>query len=457
MITINLDALLGDIAKRKDILLYSADGTVLVSEYSQLTGHNIYEERPLFKRFSENTPELNYSADVNGKDEGFTALWTRLDISGWQFVTFINDDVIEEGASEQLMVSALLGLICLIAALAVLWVTLEKLVLKPVGGTPDEIAALMEEMAGGNFSRTLQQTGRETGIYRSLIKLARQLSELIKNSHGIAESVSSASSQLHVVMNSSKENAQDELSQVEQISTAISELSSTSMEVSKQAVIAEEQAKGAQENINNGKLTLEKNLELTGSIHSSVNESAGIVDDLRAYALEIGSVIEVINSVSEQTNLLALNAAIEAARAGEFGRGFAVVADEVRSLASKTQQSTVSIQEIIEKLQKQSERAQDNMAHNVELIEQSVELAENVKASFEDIAAAVTSISEVNTLVATASQEQFCVTEDISKNTTVAFDLVRQNVAGVDQTLQASVELSQLADTQKSELSAFKL
>ena len=315
----------------------------------------------------------------------------------------------------------------------------------------------MGKMADGDFSQKLASSNKDTGIYQSLVKLSEQLSGLIKNSHSISESVSSASQQLNIIMNETKSNAQEELSQMSQISTALTQLSSTSQEVSQQAVAAEEQAKDARNNVETGKLTLEQNISLIDSINASINDSAGVVVDLRKFALEIGTVTEVINSISEQTNLLALNAAIEAARAGEHGRGFAVVADEVRSLASKTQESTVSIQDIIEKLQTQSEKAQNNMVQNVELIEQSVELADNVKASFEDISRAVDSISEINTLVATASQEQFTVTEDISRNTTVAFDLVQKNVAGVEETLQAAVDLAQLAQTQKKELDVFRI
>lgn len=116
------------------------------------------------------------------------------------------------------------------------------------------------------------------------------------------------------------------------------------------------------------------------------------------------------------------------------------------------QKSTISIQEIIEKLQKQSERAQENIEKNVNLIEQSVELIYDVKASFLDISGAVESISEINTLVTTAAQEQTFVTEDISKNTTLAFDLVQKNVSGIDETLQTSVELSQMTVKKKIEL-----
>ncbi|MDF4734312.1 methyl-accepting chemotaxis protein [Vibrio parahaemolyticus] len=454
--SVYLDSFLESVAERKDVFLYTEDGTILAAPYPGLRGKNIYQELPLYKSFSASTPEMNYSKVVEGDDTAFTAFWTQLDIGGWKLVSFIKDAEIKKGADSQLVTSAIVGTISLIIGLSILLVTVNKLVLVPVGGAPTEIAGLMEKMANGDFTQRITPTGNETGIYQSLIKLSNQLSELIQNTHSISENVASASEELNAVMNDTKSNAQEELSQVEQISTAITELSSTSQDVSQQALVAEREACKAKENVQSGKQTLEQNIT-TGSIHSSVNESANIVDELRKLAIEIGSVTEVINSISEQTNLLALNAAIEAARAGEHGRGFAVVADEVRSLASKTQESTVSIQEIIEKLQKQSERAQTNMAQNVELIVHSVQLADNIKASFEDISASVESISEINTVVATAAQEQFSVTEDISKNTTLAFDLVQQNVFGMNETLQASSDLAMLAETQKSDLGFFKI
>jgi methyl-accepting chemotaxis protein len=455
--TVLLEAVLGDMAERKDMFIYSSDGTILSSPYPQLLGKNIFTVRPLYKNFSSSSPELSYTAKVDGDDIDFTAFWGEIDVTGWGYVTFIRDSIIEQGAEEQLLSSILAAFACLILAVGILIYTMDKLVLKPVGGAPDEIAALMEKMATGDLTQELHQTGKETGIYLSLVNLSQQLSELIKNSHGISESVSAASQQLNTIMSDTKSNSQEELAQVEQISTAINELSSTSHEVSNKAVLAEDEAKKARENVVNGKQMLEKNITLTGDINSSVTDTAEIVEELKAFAVEIGTVTEVINSVSEQTNLLALNAAIEAARAGEHGRGFAVVADEVRNLASKTQESTVSIQGIIEKLQSQSERANNNMIKNVELIEESVLLADHVKSSFEDISAAVESISEINALVATASQQQHCVTEDISKNTTQAFDLVQQNVSAVDETLQASSELAQMAEMQKNELAFFKV
>ncbi|NLS12680.1 methyl-accepting chemotaxis protein [Vibrio sp. SM6] len=448
---------LEQLQQRDNMFLYTDDGTIMVSAYPELVGKNIFDVRPHYRQFNSSTPELAYPAQIGTEQVDFTAFWLELEINGWGYVTFVRDSEIHAGAMDQLMSSLSVGLICLLLALGVLLVVLQNLVLKPVGGAPQDIANLMEKMAAGELQQDFSKQKRTSGIYRSLNHLSEQLATLIKNSHGIATNVSAASQELNVVMTDTLTNVRDEQRQFEQISTAINQLSATSVEVSEKAVMAEEQTRICQQNVNRGKQTLEDNILLTHQINDSVSSTAVLVKELRAFAVEIGSVTDVINTISEQTNLLALNAAIEAARAGEAGRGFAVVADEVRNLASKTQESTVSIQDIITRLQLQSEKANTNMVKNVELIEQSVEFADQIKASFEDISSAVSSISEINTLVATASQEQNNVTEDISKNTTFAFDLVQRNVSAVHQTLQASAELAQLAQTQEDELAFFNV
>lgn len=332
-----------------------------------------------------------------------------------------------------------------------------NMLMRFIGGDPIEIEAIVKRISQGDLSQSLPDSGKETGIYASILVLSKALSSSLKLSSDISDNVSSSSEELTAVMKDTAKNIQNELAQVEEISTAISELSSTSKEVSANAVQAEDETRKAIKNVQQGNSNLEQSIALIQNINESVQETATMIEALRNSALDIGEVTNVISSISEQTNLLALNAAIEAARAGEQGRGFAVVADEVRNLAGKTQESTQSIQDIITKLQAQSEQANDNMIKNVSAIRESVTLSENVKGSFNDIIHSVQAISDINTLVATASQEQYCVTEDIAKNTTRTFDLVNENVAAINQIEQAAQELALLAEKQKEELSFFKL
>jgi len=436
---------------------YMSKGLRFIAIVYKVNPKKILDVRPDYEQFTPETPELSYQAEINGTTEGITAFWGRMNINGWGYVTFTTSNKITNDANSQLLYSLAIGLVCFIIACLILLVVMDKLVLKPVGGAPEDIAKLIEKMAGGDLTVKLTPSAKDTGIYRSLVALSNQLSEIVCNSLKVSESVASSSEQLNVVMNDTLNNMESEKQQVEQISTAIYELSTTSQEVSSKAVSAEDETKVSLSTIDSGKVTLEKNIALTNDISISVAETAMIVDELRKFTIEIVTVIDVINGISDQTNLLALNAAIEAARAGEAGRGFAVVADEVRSLASKTQQSTVSIQDIILKLQQQAEKASSNMTQNVDLIEGSVVLADQVKAAFEDIAQATKAISEINAMVATASVQQTGVTEDISKNTSEAFDLVQQNVQSINQALQAANELAQLAQKQKDDIGFFKV
>lgn len=118
--TIKVQSILDAFNDRHDMFIYSKKGTIIFSPYPELLNKHIFDERPLYTQFSASKPELSYSAVVRGKEIAFTAFWNQLDVTGWGYVVFTKDSVINKNASEQLIASIIIGLISLIVSVIVL-------------------------------------------------------------------------------------------------------------------------------------------------------------------------------------------------------------------------------------------------------------------------------------------------------------------------------------------------
>ena len=349
-------------------------------------------------------------------------------------------------------VVAVIGLI-VVVGLIIAWY-LSGMIVSPIMAVRDALG----KVALGDLSvRTDEQGNNEIcNLSHDLNLTLSKLQGTIGSMNRISEQVASASTELAEVMASAQRNAQSELSEIEQVASAVNELSSTAENVSGNASEADECAKHSHKMIKEGMDVFSQSEQASHETSAKMNEAAEVVTNLRAQSEQVSKVIEVIQAISEQTNLLALNAAIEAARAGEAGRGFAVVADEVRKLAARTQESTREIQAIIENLQAQSAGANTGMQASLKMLQESEELTGLANEVLVGITDAMAVIGDMNAEVAAAAEQQSQVTQSINRNVVNMSDLVNQNVAGISQSAAASEELSRLAEQQHKQLAFFR-
>ena len=376
-----------------------------------------------------------------------------------QEVNSFSDIVLNESYSKNIQVQNTAATIVISVFLISLFISwhLSSLIVLPI----QKLQLVIRKLAEGNLAVRTDSDGRNeiAQLSKDINTTAIQLQKTIEELYNINESVASASTELAAIMNEAELNSQKELLEIEQVASAVNELSSTANNVSDNALAADRTARETNELAHAGLDIFAQSTDASDKMASALTDAAVVVNRLKEQSEQINNVVEVIRGISDQTNLLALNAAIEAARAGESGRGFAVVADEVRQLAARTQSSTQEIQTIIEALQEQSGLANDSMQSSLDMLELNKELTAKAGDALVGITESINAINDMNTQVATAAEEQSQVTQDINRNVVNMSELVNQNVTGISQSASASAssELSRLAEEQKQQLSFFKL
>jgi methyl-accepting chemotaxis protein len=242
-----------------------------------------------------------------------------------------------------------------------------------------------------------------------------------------------------------REGVSVQMRETDQVATATTEMTHAIEEVSRNAHQAADAATSANRETENGNRVLEDALASIHHLADRIDAAGQVIKRVETDSSSIGSVLDVIRGIAEQTNLLALNAAIEAARAGEQGRGFAVVADEVRSLAQRTQESTQEIQGMIERLQGGAREAVRSMHEGTEEMQRTVEQATRAGESLSAIKQAVSMINDMNTQIASATEEQMAVSQEISRNVVNISDVAKGSAHSVQEVEKASRELNQAA------------
>ncbi|NMP33243.1 methyl-accepting chemotaxis protein [Thalassotalea sp. M1531] len=256
---------------------------------------------------------------------------------------------------------------------------------------------------------------------------------------------------------SNKHFIQNQSDNTTQVAAAMEQMTTNIKEVSNHAEAAEQAAIDAQQHTTSGKKVVHETIEQIEGLSQDIDTVSDTITELANESQNIGAVLDVIRSIADQTNLLALNAAIEAARAGEQGRGFAVVADEVRTLASRTGQSTDEIQAMIQKLQHGTKQAVDAVSNSQETSRKTVEIAASANASLTTINDLVMEISNMNSQIARATEQQTQAASEVNLRISELADMTGEALAMTESLSLASVELKQSSDEMSNVVDRFKL
>lgn len=294
-------------------------------------------------------------------------------------------------------------------------------------------------------------------VARELEITRHQLQELIKVQINTSQELTALTEVMTISMSETKDSAQEEFNEIDQLATAMSEMSSTVQTVAEHAQNASSLTENTSQQAKTGQQFVQKTISKIDQLSKDIAASAAAVNQVEERVIAIGSVVGTIQGISEQTNLLALNAAIEAARAGEAGRGFAVVADEVRNLAQRTQSATVEIQDMISQLQSSANSAVDLMEKSVVEAADGVELVTNAGSELDGIVLQVQQINDMNFQIATAAEQQSSVAEEMNQNLTNVRELVEASVTVVSELLETSEIMQNNAEELDSKITVFKV
>lgn len=313
-----------------------------------------------------------------------------------------------------------LYMLIFVAFIIILTGALSYVVPKVLVSSVNDLTRRIKEISEGDGDLTQRINSKRTD---ELGKLASAFDDFVAKLQTLISEISSSSTSLEnnaVQLTNTHENAQrvsnEQTRSIEQIAAAVNEFSVSIREVAERTLSTANETDHTAELTTQGMKIIDNSVDEINQLANSIKKANQVIEQLASESNNIATVLEVIRNIAEQTNLLALNAAIEAARAGEQGRGFAVVADEVRSLASKTQKSTEEIQNMIDKLQSGVKDAVSSILDGSNRVEKNVELSLNIQQMFESIQSSATIVSDMATQIATATEQQSSVSEELSTN-----------------------------------------
>ncbi|HHF0480260.1 TPA: methyl-accepting chemotaxis protein [Vibrio antiquarius] len=304
------------------------------------------------------------------------------------------------------------------------------------------VAASLKDVAagGGDLTARLKvESQDEVGeVAAAFNEFMDKLHPLMQDIHRSATTVQTVSQSLNTQTSQASGQMQDHCLETDKVVTAVTQMSMTAKEVASNTNATAQAIEDANSQVTTAQHEVEQAIEGITELVTEIDSTSDAISDLSLQTEKITKVLDVIGEIAEQTNLLALNAAIEAARAGEQGRGFAVVADEVRSLASRTQNSTHEISDMLKQLQNGVSRAVSTMSVSQKRGVKTAEESALIQQSLSGVHHSIGTIRDMGIQTASAAEEQSAVAEDINQNLVA----IQQIVNNINETLQHAESIS---------------
>ncbi|KAB0505150.1 chemotaxis protein [Pseudomonas lini] len=447
--------------ERGKVYLVRSDGLIQVHPEAQFSGKRTLVEQvgapaaqAVMGPLSTSIASATSSFVRDGED--FLALSLPLRDLGWTLVAEVPQSQIYAEARRAMWMSSGIGLAVALVCL-LLVVLLARGLVRPIRQVTAALVAIGS--GGGDLTHRLDSSrADELGdLARGFNRFLESQRDMIGEVLATSERLRTAVGQVARVVDNTAERSGRQQEMTDMVATAVHEMGLTVQEIAQNAGNAAVASQTARDEALQAREVVGGSIRHIESMSDEIGIAAGAVGELAHQVASIDQVLAVIRGISEQTNLLALNAAIEAARAGDMGRGFAVVADEVRTLARRTQSSTDEIQQMIGSLKQGAENAVFSMHAGQAATGTGVESSQRTGASLTAITGQVERISDMNHQVATATEEQSAVTEEINRNVQGISDLARATAGEVRACREDCQMLQRLADDLARQMGGFRL